>query len=660
MHTSHPRLRLVTALSLAPFVRATDFPINNENDLRAALAAGGGAGANDNIVFNTDITLTAELPAVQRSANIRGNSHTLSGNKRFRGFFVAAFQPGTGTPVALNVSINALTIRDTVAKGGNGSPGVAPNATGAGGGAGMGGSLFVGAKANVTLSGVTIAGSSAVGGNGGSVSTVGGIDSRKGSGGGGGLGGDGSQGSYSTDKYGNAFSNSGGGGGIGLSAIGGSNVGATGAAGIVVGAASGGRGLDGGVYGIVSAGGAGGAGGGGGGAGGTQTSGGGGGVAGGNASGLGGNIRGGDGGFGGGGGGGGSTSSGGNGGFGGGGGGGLGNSSGTWNLSGGYGGFGGGGGGGYAGGVSGNGCGAGFGGGSGSLGSRSYADNDHNTDGGGGGGAGLGGAIFVQDGGALQIADSGAIAGNSAAGGVGGSPGGGNGSAFGAGIFLQGAGGKLTLAPGLGKTILVADVIADQSGGGGTGGGAGNFGLSINGNAGVVVLTAANTFSGGVVVTSGVLLVANSSGSATGPGDVKVLPGAGVGGSGTIAGNLIVQSGGRITAGYQGAGSLHVGGTLTWAGVMDTSAVAAVTLSNTDNSCTQIIVNGPLIKGSVAWYTFNFQNTGSPGKTYTLMKFSGTTFTPGDFGSYGGLPPGLIGVFGLTPTALTFTVVALK
>ena len=42
------------------------------------------------------------------------------------------------------------------------------------------------------------------------------------------------------------------------------------------------------------------------------------------------------------------------------------------------------------------------------------------------------------------------------------------------------------------------------------------------------------------------------------------------------------------------------------------------------------------------------------------MKFSGTTFTPGDFGSYGGLPPGLIGVFGLTPTALTFTVVALK
>ena len=204
--------------------------------------------------------------------------------------------------------------------------------------------------------------------------------------------------------------------------------------------------------------------------------------------------------------------SGGGGGFGGGGGGGPFN----WIYSGGNGGFGGGGGstntfgnsgaGGFGGGGGGGGSAAtpgpgGFGGGSG-LGS------------GGGGGLGAGGGIFVEQGGTLTI-ESGSFSGGSATGGAGGAGGTDKGSGLGSGIFIQGTGTQtVTLDPQAGETLTIADVIADQTGGTGNNAGAGS--LAIDGP-GTVVLSAANTFSGGTTLEAGTLELAALGAGGGGP-----------------------------------------------------------------------------------------------------------------------------------------------
>lgn len=405
--------------------KAATFTINNEADLRAALdPTGGGAQNGDTIQFNADVVLSAgDLPVVQRSINILGNNHSLSGGGAYRGLLVYA-----GT-----VSISDLTIQDANAQGGNGL------ASGGGGG-GLGGALFVAEGADVTVSNVSLTGNSATGGNGGN---------GGGDGGGGGMGGDAGR----------------GGGGLGRGATGGSNASPDGSDGIAPGAPGAGDGATGG------SGGAGGNAGGGGG-----NLGGGGGIGGDDAigtSGLG--WTDGDGGFGGGGG---DGFPAGNGGFGGGGGGSDGG-------LGGDGGFGGGGGAGGAG---------GFGGG----------DGSNAGTGGGGGGGGLGGALFVQEGGSLTVTGSFSVDGNSVAGGTG-DVGASAGAAFGTGIFLQGDG-TLNFAPAAGETQAINDVIADQTGSGGSGPGGGSWNLRKSG-AGTLELSATNRFTGGVTVSGGTLRI---------------------------------------------------------------------------------------------------------------------------------------------------------
>ncbi len=76
--------------------------------------------------------------------------------------------------------------------------------------------------------------------------------------------------------------------------------------------------------------------------------------------------------------------------------------------------------------------------------------------------------------------------------------GGAPGSAFGSGIFVQGND-TLTFAPGSGQTLTIADVIADQSGSGGTGSNAGVAAVLVKGP-GTVVLGGDNTFTGGTTV----------------------------------------------------------------------------------------------------------------------------------------------------------------
>ncbi|MES5483380.1 autotransporter domain-containing protein [Bradyrhizobium sp. INPA03-11B] len=467
-----------------------------------------------NITQNITLTSGTTLPIINSSSTvtINGGNFTLDGGGVQRGLFVYS-----GT-----VAVNNLTIQNAVAKGGNGGSGLDG---GGGGGMGAGGALFVASGANVTVSNVSLASNRAIGGNGGNYGAGGG------GGGGGGLGGNGGNGGNN---------GAGGGGGIGVGADGGagaaSTAGGNGAAGIAVGAAGGGAGITDSFSGATA--GTGGASGGGGGGGalgaGSNSSGGGGGIGGGAAtptSGLSGG--GGVGGFGGGGGGS-LNTSGGDGGFGGGGG------SVRCYLSAGKGGFGGGGGG-----SSGN-----DGGSCGNIGGFGAGNGGNDSQGGAGGGLGAGGAVFVQGGGTLTVAGAFTVNGSSVSGGTGG-VGAGNGSAFGAGMFLQGNG-TLTFNPAAGQNQTVSDVIADQTGSGGTGATAGSWGLAKTG-AGTLTLTAANTYSGGTTVSGG--LMNFNAASNFGSGNIT-LNGGGLqwasGNTADISGKLNAIGSGGTTFDYNG------------------------------------------------------------------------------------------------------------
>jgi hypothetical protein len=308
-----------------------------------------------------------------------------------------------------------------------------------------------------------------------------------------------------------AVGGAGGGGGGGVGAAAGS-----GAPGVVPGAAPGGAG---GMAYNGGAGIAGGKSGGGGGAGngnlGADGGGGGGGVGGGQGgagyvSFSGGGAGGGDGGaggFGGGGGGGGiGLQFGGNGGAGGFGGGGGSYGEGDFSGKAGAGGFGGGGGaGGGGGGEYGPGAG-GFGGGGASPSA-------------GGGGLGAGGDIFVQQGASLIIEGVSTLQTGSVTAGAGQPGGSGKGAAYGGGLFLQGNE-SVTFAPASGQTVTVAGVIADETGASqsapaGTGKGTGAGSLILDGK-GTLVLSASNTFTGGITIEAGTLDLATSGSTGSG------------------------------------------------------------------------------------------------------------------------------------------------
>ncbi|MFN5107113.1 MAG: autotransporter domain-containing protein [Bradyrhizobium sp.] len=503
-----------------------------------------GASYTLNITQNITLTSGTTLPIINSrgTVTINGGNFTLDGGGVQRGLFVYS-----GT-----VAVNNLTIQNAVAKGGNGGSGFDG---GGGGGMGAGGALFVASGASVTVSNVSLASNQANGGSGGSYGSTG-----SGGGGGGGLGGNGGSG---------GTVGAGGGGGIGLGATGGaggaSTTGGNGAAGIAVGAAGGGAG--GGDGATAGTGGASGGGGGGGAVGiGISSAGGGGGIGGGAATSVAGPGGGGAGGFGGGGGGS-IDSSGGDGGFGGGGG------SVRCYCSAGKGGFGGGGGG-----SSGN-----DGGSCGNTGGFGAGNGGNDSQGGAGGGLGAGGAVFVQGGGTLTVAGAFTVNGSSVSGGTGG-VGAGNGSAFGAGMFLQGNG-TLTFNPAAGQNQIVSDVIADQTGSGGTGANAGSWGLAKTGT-GTLTLTAANTYSGGTTVNGG--LINFNAASNFGSGSIT-LNGGGLqwasGNTADISGKLNAIGSGGTTLDYNG-NAVTLATALTGTGgvtVANSGSGGALTLTTTES-----------------------------------------------------------------------------
>lgn len=217
-----------------------------------------GSDTNNTISFSAGmasatINLTTHLPGIQKNVAIDGSGKaglTINGGNSHGIFFVYS-----GT-----VSIENMTLNQGRSQGGNGGSAQ----FGGGGGLGAGGAVFVNNLANVTLADVSLSNNTAVGGNGAN-STAG---SFLGGGGGGMLEGNGG---------GSATSNAGGGGGGigGLGGIGGSSPagnGTSGSTGILVGLGSGGTGAT-----TTGSGGSGGINAGGGGGGGSADGGGGGG-----------------------------------------------------------------------------------------------------------------------------------------------------------------------------------------------------------------------------------------------------------------------------------------------------------------------------------------------------------------------------------------------
>ena len=115
--------------------------------------------------------------------------------------------------------------------------------------------------------------------------------------------------------------------------------------------------------------------------------------------------------------------------------------------------------------------------------------------------------------GASLTIEGGSLSGGSVTQGAGGD-GGANGQAFGSAIFLQGTE-TITFAPFKGTTERVFDVIADQTGSGGSGANAGTGGLTLDG-AGTLDLIAANAYTGGTTIEERILELANAAAAGSG------------------------------------------------------------------------------------------------------------------------------------------------
>ncbi len=72
---------------------------------------------------------------------------------------------------------------------------------------------------------------------------------------------------------------------------------------------------------------------------------------------------------------------------------------------------------------------------------------------------------------------------------------------------------------------------------------------------GTFTITNANTYSGGTTISEGRITASNKEGSATGTGTVTIGNGGSLNGAGTIGGDVIIQSGGRLLAGSSTVGT---------------------------------------------------------------------------------------------------------
>ena len=156
-------------------------------------------------------------------------------------------------------------------------------------------------------------------------------------------------------------------------------------------------------------------------------------------------------------------------------------------------------------------------------------------------------------------------------------------------------------------------------------GASGSLGLVKRGS-GLLTITAAQTFSGGLVISNGTVFLDNLTGSSTGSGAVTVYGGT-LAGNSTISGAVSVENGATLSPGAS-VGKLTINNTLTLAGntlievdkVSGTNDVVVATTVNYGGTLTVTDLGGGLVAGdsftivSAGSHTGDFTSiVGSPG-----------------------------------------------
>lgn len=155
--------------------------------------------------------------------------------------------------------------------------------------------------------------------------------------------------------------------------------------------------------------------------------------------------------------------------------------------------------------------------------------------------------------------------------------------------------------------------------------------LAVNGS-GVLTLSGANTYGGSTTISSGTLVAANASGSATSTGALSLASGATLGGSGSISGATTTASGshlrpGAITPTSTAVGTLTTGslalagGTTLHAEFTDSTVYDKIVVSNTNGlTAAASLANPVMVDLRVANSTAKWTTPG----TYDLIQFSGS------------------------------------
>ena len=140
----------------------------------------------------------------------------------------------------------------------------------------------------------------------------------------------------------------------------------------------------------------------------------------------------------------------------------------------------------------------------------------------------------------------------------------------------------------------------------------GNGSVTLTGS-GTVTFINPDIYSGTTTISNGTLLVNNTSGHGAGSGAVTVANGGHLGGSGTIAGAVIINSGGTLSPGNP-VGTLTINNVL----IANSGAIFNFSLGNTSD---KVVVNNSLTLAG----TLNITNgAGFTTTTYTLFSYSGT------------------------------------
>jgi len=143
---------------------------------------------------------------------------------------------------------------------------------------------------------------------------------------------------------------------------------------------------------------------------------------------------------------------------------------------------------------------------------------------------------------------------------------------------------------------------------------------------GSLLLTGANTYSGGTVVSAGQLILGAT--TAAGTGTMEIQSGATLRGTGTIAGLATIESGGAVSPGTTGSP-----GTLTFSGGLTLNSGSTYNFQLGTSSDKIVVTAGALTgPGAAGTLTVNLSNAGGfSAGTYALIDFSSDATSPTGF-----------------------------